>query len=178
MNEQEMVGKHRAKARAWGFGKTNNGSIQIGIEFDFLDIPGKTMPYYGSFSGNATEHTLKAMRACGWAGEDLTDLTGLDTNEVSLTVDWDEYQGKRTLKVKWVNPAGGIGFKERVDVAELADFAFHMIPVIKATNPGTIPAPEHRAVQQVRQAFGGGGQGYGAPSNYGAPPQRNDDIPF
>src|SRR5438445_10684785 len=79
-------GTYRARATTWGLGSTGGDKEQVAVTFKLLDYPGKVITYYGSFSEAALEFTVKALRTCGWTGVDISDLQGLDTNEVSLVV--------------------------------------------------------------------------------------------
>src|SRR6185312_4767180 len=85
-----------------------------------LDLPGKRLPWYGGFSteitGNAKkspcERTFETLRTCGWQGDDLSDLTGIDANEVEVVIEIDTYEGEERNRIKWVNqPGGGAALK-------------------------------------------------------------------
>ncbi len=120
-------GKYLAKAvgpRNVEFGMSKNGHEQIAVEFVLLhpenyEESDATTQWVGSLANDASlEITIKALRACGWKGDDFNDLTGIDSEMVELDVQWDEYQGKKRLKPKWVNKPGGgkINFKQKLDV--------------------------------------------------------------
>lgn len=118
-------GKYLARARGpecVQFGVAKTGTEQIAIEFDVLDPEthnptGATMQWIGSFANEKSmEITAKALRACGWQGDDIEDMRGIDANVVELDVQWDTYDGKQRLRVKWVNrPGGGLVFKDKLD---------------------------------------------------------------
>ncbi len=112
------AGTYRAKAVSAALGNTSTGKEQLGIEFELMDVDGVAGPhitYYGYFTDAALEFTVKALRACGWKGTDLTDLAGLTDNEVSLVIAHEEYEGKVTAKVQWVNAPGGLAMKSQLD---------------------------------------------------------------
>lgn len=133
-------GKHRAKAKAWALGETGTGKEQIGICFDFLDLPGEEMTWYGFFTDGTLERTIKSMRTCGWQGSDLTELDTLGTNEVTLVVEEEEYpegSGEFTLKVQWINGTGGLAMKKALDEGGIKSFAARMKAQILAVDPAT-----------------------------------------
>lgn len=125
-------GKYRAKAREWDLGETGTGKEQIGISFDLLDHPGETITYYGYFTDAALPYTVQNLRTCGWKGADLTDLTGLDANEVQLVIEEEDYESPETgevrtsLKVKFINSMGGLALKTVLDPNAKKAFAAKM----------------------------------------------------
>lgn len=102
-------------AEFWAqFGETKAGAPQVAITFAILDGPhaGRRAPWFGSFSADAIKRTIESLRYCGFKGEELADLLTQKINqEVSITVEHNEWQGKVTAKVAWVNAAGGGGLK-------------------------------------------------------------------
>jgi len=151
-------GNYRARASGAGLGETKKGDPQLAITLVLLDHAGKVLNYYGSFSDKSFEFTMKALRACGWKGVDLSDgFPGIDANEVSIAVKHDTYEGKTTAKVAWVNPPGGVALKKQLDPNAAKAFAARMrgqIAGFDATN-------------------GGGGQRSPAPQGNGQRPQQN-----
>src|ERR1043165_6427356 len=96
-------GNYRARATAAELGFTSKGSEQIAVSFELLDHPGQFVTWYGGFStekkGDAKmtqcERTFESLRFCGWDKDDLTNLDGIDTNEVSLTIaNEEDLEGK------------------------------------------------------------------------------------
>lgn len=130
-------GKHRGRGvpGTGVMGKTAKGAPQVGVEFEFLDIPGQRLTWYGNFSETVVgedqkpiyQITLESLYHCGWISGDLQNLDGLDQNEVTLTVKHEEYQGKTHAKIAWVNKAGGgIAMKNAMPTNELAAFSAKM----------------------------------------------------
>ena len=65
---------------------------------------------------------LRALRAMGWAGDDITDHSGCTKNDVDLVVEMEVWEGESRAKVKWVNaPSKGIR-GESMDAARKAAF--------------------------------------------------------
>lgn len=165
-------GKYRAKAVEWGLGESSNGTPQIAIKFELLDYDNSFITWYGAFTEKALPWTEKAMRVCGWVGYDLEQLDTLGTNEVELVVVNEEYpegSGQFYSRVKWVNPAGGIGLKKQMDAGGMKAFAESMKAKLMALNPGQAQqqARAAAAVRTAQQVLNGG---VGGPDD--------DDIPF
>jgi hypothetical protein len=119
--------KKRAKAIAAAIGKAKTGTHQIAIEFEFLDEQGG-ITYYGPLTDAALEYTMKAIRTAGFQGDDLSDLSSLcgETPDVMLVIGPDEYEGKVTRKVKFINSMGGLAVKDALQGDDLAAFARSM----------------------------------------------------
>lgn len=107
-------GKHRARARSWGFGRAGTGTEQIGIMFDLVDGPdaGRQIIWYGFFNSEENgRRALKVMRVCGWdeQAEDVLNPTGLDKNEVELVIKHErDRDGHAQTRVAFVNAIGVI----------------------------------------------------------------------
>ena len=182
-------GKHRAKASDWGIGKAGTGTVQLGVEFDLLDLPGQSIGWYGYMTDKALKDTVKALRAMGWQGSDLSELAdrggALDANEVTLVVEHEQEtdeqgtgkideQGQPLMRarVRWVNSAGGVAMKNPLMGDDLKAFAATMRGKILALDPnsaakragsGAKPAPRP-APQSQSQPQGD--------------PRPDPDIPF
>lgn len=92
---------------------------QVVINFQILDgeYTGVTLAWIGFFSAtvgksgvSVAQRTIESLRVCGFKGDDLDALEDQTLDqEVQITVEMDEYQGKRRPKVLWVNRPGGGG---------------------------------------------------------------------
>lgn len=104
-------GTYRARPKSATLSVSGSGKEQVSVVFDLLDpgFEGQTLQWWGYFSSDkAVEIAVKALRTCGWQGNDLQDLTSVDPEcEVELVVELEEYEGKTRPKVKWVNAPGG-----------------------------------------------------------------------
>lgn len=114
-----IPGRYSAIARQVVLGKTSTGKEQVAAEFEILapqSLAGKTIWWYGYFTDGAVDRTLESLEHMGWNGNGLlpADLETATTKEVSLVCEYEEYNGQKQLKVKWVNAAGG-GVKEKLD---------------------------------------------------------------
>lgn len=120
-------GRYRGRAAEWAWGVSSKNNEQLAVAFDFLDHPGQRETKYFSFTDAAFDYSVKALRACGWQGEELDNLDGLDANEVQLVVDWeDDGKGGKELRIQFVNQAGGIALKTIMEPAAVATFAQRM----------------------------------------------------
>ena len=89
-------GRYRGRATEAALANTSTGKKQLGILFELLDEgwEGTLITWYGFFGDEpdrggktATERTVDVLDLCGWQGDDLSDFSGLDTNEVELIVE-------------------------------------------------------------------------------------------
>jgi len=116
------------KAVAGGLGKTQGGNPQLGVELQVVEenCRGERITWYGYFSDKAKEFAFRTLRTLGWEGDDLSNLTGIEKNEVRVLVAEEEYEGKLSLKVKGVYPLGGAGLANPMTEAEAKAFAATM----------------------------------------------------
>lgn len=163
------AGHHKARALEWKLGRAGTGTPQIGVNFKLES--GEEIAWYGSLSEKAFDRTVESLRHCGWEGDDLASITGLDKNEVSLDIGPDEYRGVVTLKVNWVNRiGGGVAMREELAGDELRAFAAQMKSRCAAvgkvpTRKPTQPEPARGPARQER------------PEDFGIPTGK-DDLPF
>jgi len=80
---------------------------------------------------------VQALRTCGWDGDDLSNLAGLDRNEVVLVIEEEKYGGKVQARVKWINRlgAGRIELKRKMDDGQKAALARRLKGLTLATKP-------------------------------------------
>lgn len=96
------AGRYKAKATDAKLAYTAGGREQVVLKFK--TECGHFLTYYGSFSDKAYRFTFGALEACGWIGDDITDLSGVTNNEVSLVVELEpDNNGTMRPKVRWVN---------------------------------------------------------------------------
>ena len=142
-------GKYIAKARSGRLAHTGTGREQIALDCATVDT-GETITWYGLFGDEPvtdagetiTDLTFKALRVFGWKGNDLTDLAGIENNEVELVVVHEEWKGKVSSKVKFVNKPGGMGLKSPMSDAQATKFSASMkAAAAKVTADGS-PAPK------------------------------------
>lgn len=181
MNENTLTppGTYRARAVDAQLGETSSGKEQVAISFQLLHpgFEGQHLAYYGSFSERALPITLKALRACGWVGNDLADLTGIGSSEVNLVVEHEEYEGRIQARVRWVNSIATGLVKKQLDPTAAKAFAARMRGAIAALEAGSAPAPQAqpRPAQGARPVQR---QPQPPPRMPEPPPHTDDDMPF
>lgn len=180
-----MIDPGTYKARATGecvLGTSKNAGtpfIEVYLEITEGEFKGQTARWTSYFTDKTSERTIKSMQLMGWRGDDLTDfsegaLNGLDSNEVSIVVEHEEYdregETKTAVKVAWVNSLTGfLNIQQRMNTGAAAEFAQRMrglVHKVKASNP--VPT-------QTKPSNG-------APPRAPSPPAdtsgSDDEIPF
>jgi hypothetical protein len=99
--------------------------------------------YFGA--GTSAARTTESLDFCGWTGDDLSDfadheLHGLDTNEVEIVVEIEEWVDKETEepksapRVQWVNkPGGRVNVDNAMPPEKAQAFGAKMKGLIQAT---------------------------------------------
>jgi hypothetical protein len=181
-------GTWRARGVSAALGYTSTDNEQIGVELQFLgdqddDVDGRHTTWYASFSEKAEVHTLKALRVLGWSGDDLSDLSGIDANEVeAVVVHEEDLQGELRAKVRFINPvgAGGVAMKTKMSEDQAKAFAARMkgrvLALSKAAPPAAAAKPAAGGKPAAKPAAKPAG---GKPKNAAAvQPPESDDVPF
>jgi len=98
-------GKFRARARSASLCESKNGTPQVAVVFEVSDDAhkGESITWYGFLTPAAMKRTLEGLRYTGWRGNDLGDLSGIGDAECEIVVQGEEWEGRTTLKVRWVN---------------------------------------------------------------------------
>lgn len=114
----ERAGKFLATLTAWRVKEFQSGAIAIGIEFSATDElfgdewnPISPATVFGDFwvvgkDGAANEKNVQRLaKAIGWDGR-FASVTGTPPSvRVRITVQGEDYKGKTTFKVRWIDPA-------------------------------------------------------------------------
>lgn len=175
-------GVWKARACEGTLAYTSKGNDQIAVDFVLLEGPneGHHITWYGYFTDETWERTIESLRHMGWGGSDLSDLSGIESNEVRLVIEHEpDLQGEYRARVKWVNSLGGIAVKDRMDNGQSKAFAAKMRGRILALGAkGPMPRP----AQQQRPTPASIGNATTNPPNPNAlgPAEEvnSDDIPF
>lgn len=160
------AGTHRAKAKSWALIESQKGTPGVAVEFVLVD-GGEDITWDGWLSDGAFDRTLESLRYCGFKGENLEDLQGLDANEVELVIEPETYEGKTKLKVQWVNRPGGIAARSKMAPDKVKSFAAQMRDRIRAL--GAEPGVKRQAAPKANG---------GPPARQEPPPLEDKDIPF
>lgn len=122
-------GSYNARAKQFALGLTSTMKEQVAVQFAIVGGPldGQTITWYGYFTEAAVERTLESLRICGWAGDDLSDLTGTEANEVQIVVEEEpDQQGVARPRVRWVNELRGPMLKSELRPDQAKAFAARM----------------------------------------------------
>lgn len=147
------AGTYRARPVRAALGVTGTGKEQIGVLFDLVDPPGERITWYGYFTEGTFDRTIESLRAIGWSGTDLAEFQGdivpqgFD-REVELVVKQEEYNGKVSAKVAFINSGGGLAMKDVLAPDAARVFAAQMKGRIAALDhaQGGAPARSARAM--------------------------------
>ena len=105
-----------------------NSTPQVIVQFEIIEhetTAGRRIFWFGFLSDKAAEYTLKNLRTCGFVGDDLASvLTQPINNIVQLSIEHQEYDGKASARVAFINsPYAGIKIAKPMVGADLARFA-------------------------------------------------------
>lgn len=161
--EETPIGNYMARAVKGSeqYAPSAGGEPQIAVDFAIEggEQEGATMTVVFSFSGKAPEYSIKKLRQCGWEGDDLEDLTGIDANAVPVRVFDDTYEnreGKRVTRRKMEMAWGGDGkfrFDQQMDPRQKKGFAATFRSLAKS-----IP-PKRATADDFPRSYGGGATG-------------------
>lgn len=150
------------------FGTSDGQSEQIAVRLRVSDkdphreVVGMSILWFGNFlNQQAMDISARALQAMGWdgvspIGTEVGHLAGLGgDNEVEIVVRHEEYNGKISAKVKFVNViAGAFAFKKPLDATGLAKLNGRVMrhlgataprqAVPRAAQPPSAHKPEHR----------------------------------
>ncbi|MDP2271236.1 MAG: hypothetical protein Q8K32_10930 [Archangium sp.] len=165
----------RSKAKSWALGVSSTGKEQIAVSFLLPADPGlelgeRHLAWYGYFTDATAERTIESLRCMGFEGDDLTQLEGLDKNEVELVIEDEEYEGHLNEKIQFINKAGGAMVKTPLVGEKAASFAAQMKAKFRAFDAGNGKRTTKPAAA-AKPAAGG-------PIGDEPPPLADADIPF
>jgi hypothetical protein len=166
--------KARAIEGALGWTSGDPPKEQVAVEIVLLEgdeySEGQHLTWYGFFTEKTTETTLKSLRAMGWAGDDLSDLTGIDANEFyAVLVHEEDQQGNLRARVRWINSTpGGLALKEKMDEGSARAFAERMKGHVLAQKQRELGTPAPTAKSAAANGGGTGGSRKPAPATKSA----------
>lgn len=111
-------GTYRARALSTSFGHTKNGKEELTIKFTVTEGEMTGEEIYGRlyFSEGCIERTKESLGHLGFGGDFLAlcadvipDASAILPGECLLVLADEEYNGKVTTKVKWINSLYGKG---------------------------------------------------------------------
>lgn len=123
-----------------------NGTEQIAIDVEVPSLA-RCFTVFLYFTDAAAPIAIEKLRACGWTGDDVTKLVGVDTNEIDVSIKYETYQGKERMKVDIATGGGGrIKLQNQMDDRAKRAFGARMLALIKqgpkpATNGTRVATP-------------------------------------
>jgi hypothetical protein len=139
-----FAGRHKARAIGIDFGIAETGTEQVAIAFEVTegDAAGEVISWFGYFTDKTTKGTIQAMRACGWRGDDLAEVSAddlLDAVEIVVQEEQDR-EGNPRLRVRWVNrPGSGTAtLKQPMTPEQRKAFAARMRGACMAEKPAPV----------------------------------------
>jgi hypothetical protein len=109
--------KGRAIAGSEQYGVTKGGHDQIVLDLDIQVSDGEVwrLSTFLVFSDAAATYSIDRLRACGWTGDDVTNLAGIDRNEVDVEIAYEMYDGKDRLRVQIMTGGGRVTIQNKLD---------------------------------------------------------------
>lgn len=117
MSEQRIaqgVYKGRVIAEAVQYGNTKNGHDQIVLDLSLTEL-GERVSTFLVFSDASAPYSIERLRACGWQGDDLTNLAGIDANEVDVEVKYETWEGELKMRVQILANGGRIVLQQTMN---------------------------------------------------------------
>jgi hypothetical protein len=108
MGQLHEEGKFRAWVREGTepkLGESSHGTPRVEVEIEVES--GDYILWDGYLSDGALDITLKSLRAMGFQGDNIEDLSTVGSKEFEIVTKFEEYKGKQYCRVKFVNDIGG-----------------------------------------------------------------------
>lgn len=157
------VGQYRAAVVDAVLAETATGKEYVAVRFRFAGGPldGKEITAEKYLTDRAWEYSLKDLRTCGWAGDNVNDLSSMTGTEVMVTIkheDVTDREGRpkfgndgkpaKRARVQWINPIRvkameadkATSFAERMR-ARVREFDAKNPPPANGDEPAPAPAP-------------------------------------
>lgn len=161
------AGRWDAVPMSADLGETETGKEYAGVSFDIPEL-GRSITWYGYFTDKTVAGTLKSLRACGWQGDDVSDLSSIGQSpevRVQLVIEHEpDDKGVMRAKVRWVNAPGGLAIQKPLD-------AGRRMALAQRVRGLAIESAKSAAVRQPPPAV----RGNGAAPVTG---HLDDDVPF
>jgi hypothetical protein len=140
-----------AKAKSAVLTETKNNREYIAIDFETMDEPKRVYRWMGFFGDDygkdnlsTTQRTFTQLRACGWKGNDVTDLSSVIGVPCDITIKSEEYNGVPQIKVSFINLLGEGGFKTKpIDATKGKSLARSLAAQAAQIKPTTRPSNGH-----------------------------------
>ncbi len=178
MRRLDRPGIFKARPLSWAVRTADSGAVAIAIEYVVLaQLDGTSWVDWSAADEHAvfgdtyvvkrdgTVHTSgveQLAAALGWNG-DLRAVAGAPPQVVvQITVKEEEYQGKKRLKVSWVNPGDYSPRPEAASDSDVARLQVRFGSLLRAAAAVSAKPPAPKP----------------APAAPPPPPESSDDVPF
>ena len=129
--------KGRALAGSEQYG-SKDGTDQIALDVSVPSL-NRTFTTFLYFTDAAAPYAIERLRACGWKGDDITKLVGIDGNEVDVQIKYEVYNGKEQMKVEIATGGGTIKLQSVMDEKQKRQFGARISQLIKTGAPKPPP---------------------------------------
>lgn len=143
-------GEHKARAISAALSTAKNGTEYVDVIFQLQD--GGQISWTGWLGNDDKKNTwtIEALRHCGWKGDDLTDLSGIDSRMVNLKIEDDERAGDLRSQIKYVNRLGSEPIhRHKMSPIEARQLADRLKPLCQRVTA----APKTRSPQDKPQTY-------------------------
>jgi len=96
------------------FGETSTGKYFASVRCRLMtgEAAGAEEVWTGYLTDSTIERTIKALRAFGFKGDDLSAAQDQElTNRVEVVIEHEEYKERTYARIRWVNDLGSRRFK-------------------------------------------------------------------
>lgn len=167
--EMAPEGTYKTRCTAIGIETTSTGKEYVSADFEISDEYGEEtfiVEWRGWLTDKAMKRTIESLRLMGWHGDDLFELArdGAKDNEVNVDVRHEEYNGKTTARIAFINSAD-------LDPAEIEKRRRALAEKFKAASADTKPTTAAKKEKKPKK------ESAPAPSSDDFP-VADDDIPF
>jgi hypothetical protein len=99
------------------YGESPNGNPELYLQIEIPELDNRRFTTVLYFSGDAAPYSVPRLRACGWEGNDISNLEGIDKNEIAIDIGYpiDPGDGKPKRKVQISTGGGVFGTKKPID---------------------------------------------------------------
>src|SRR5437016_2917441 len=116
--------RHKVRALSHVFGAAGTKTEQVGVMCEVTDGPHKgfVCTWYGSFTQDAAEYTLRGLEALGYSGDAPECKSMYPGKEGLATFEHDkDREGKARIRIAWINGTEVV-MAERYAGAQLGQF--------------------------------------------------------